>query len=141
MAVHVLSQCAVDMTLERVSDAEHSCCLYSLVHRLGTPAIPMTFFRYLALLVPVATCCEVLCCHAYRATALVHEASEMEATESAGAVSSAAFESIAKFNANLVSARLSLQPLLVTGVVFCVMWGSLLAIVWLGGTELPGSGV
>ena len=142
MALHVLFRCSVDMPLERVSDAEQFCCPHSWVHRLITPAIPMTFFRYLALLVPVATCCEVLCYQSYKATALVREALENEATgRPSGAASTAAFESIAKFNASLVSARLSLQPLLVIGVAFCMMWGSLVAILWVGGTELPGSGV
>ena len=119
--------------------AKWFCCLQRLAHRLNLPAVPMTMFRCLALIVPVMTCCEVLCDQARTATDTVHaQLQQLCTTNGPCTVSSATFESIAQLNADLISTRQSLQPLLVTGVAFCLMWGSLVGIVWLGGTAPAG---
>jgi hypothetical protein len=102
----------------------------------------MTFFRYLALIVPVVTCCEVLCDQATSAADIVRAALQTSIlTDGSCTATSATFESIAKLNDHLILTRQSLQPLLVTGVGFCVMWGSLVMIVWVGGTAPTGSGL
>ena len=91
-------------------------------------AIPITFLRCMALIVPVVVCSEVLCCQARRAKDAVREALAKES----GTLSPATLEQITQLNASLASAREALQPLLVIGVGFFLMWGSLAAVVWLG---------
>lgn len=88
----------------------------------------------MALVLPVVACCEVLCYRARSAADAVREACATEGP--CGTVSPVTFDSIKQLNDDLISARQALQPLLATGVVFCMMWGNLIAIVWLGGNTI-----
>lgn len=97
------------------------------------PAAVLTAHRCLTLIIPVVACCEVL---SYRARSAADALREVLSTESScGPTPPATFDWIAQLNVDLPRARLAMQPLLVTGVAWCMMWGSLVGIVWIGGDD------
>ena len=132
VALRVPAQRRLETVLQHISECtDQCCCLHRRVRRVTLPATLLTAHRCLTLIVPVVACCEVLSYRARSAADAVREVSLEEGP--CGPVPPTTFESIAQLNADLVRARQAMQPLLVTGVAWCMMWGSLVGVIWIGG--------